>query len=469
MIGLPIAFAAPAVLLALVLLPAIWWLLRITPPRPRILAYGPTRSVVSQIGEEEKTPAKSPWWLTALRLLLATAVIVALAGPIYKPSSEEAPGSGPLLIIVETGWSSAPHWPAIVDTARRVIRLAENTDRPISLLATAESTNQDLAPTDATEILARLDALAPRPYYADHVALLPALTVATDETDFGGVAWLSDGVGGAGVDTLAEFISSRIAAPAVVYSDPGGELFGLTPPEGQIDALVVPVDRRDGDNAAGGIVRAYDLQGRVIGEAPFALAAGERGGTARFPLPVELRNEIVRVDVAGAGTAGAVQLLDDRWQRRRVGLLSGAAADTAQPLLSPLYYLSRAIQPFADVREPREANAAIAVPELIEGGVSVIAMADIGTLNPDIEETVADWVRDGGTLVRFAGPRLAAATDALIPVRLRHGDRILGGSLTWQTPYHAPITCGLHVLCVIVRMNPVLGPTGCVNPTLGFD
>jgi hypothetical protein len=434
MIGLPIAFATPAVLLALALLPAIWWLLRITPPRPRMLAYGPTRSVVSQIGEEEKTPAKSPWWLTALRLLLAAAVIVALAGPIYKPSSEEAPGAGPLLIIVENGWSSAPQWPAIVDTARRVIRLAEDADRPMALLATAESANQDLAPTGAAETLARLDALAPRPYVADHRALLPTLASLTDETDFGGVAWLSDGVGGAAVEAFAEYLRERIAAPAVAYSDNSEELFGLKPPEGKVEALVIPVVRRDDAAAAGGIIRAYDLQGRVIGETPFVLAPGERSGTVSFSLPVELRNDIVRVDVAGAGTAGAVQLLDDRWQRRRVGLLSGATADTAQPLLSPLYYLTRAIQPFADVREPREANAAIAVPELIDGGASVIAMADIGTLNPEIEDTVADWVRDGGTLVRFAGPRLAAATDTLIPVRLRHGDRILGGSLTWQTP-----------------------------------
>ena len=64
-----------------------------------------------------------------------------------------------------------------------------------------------------------------------------------------------------------------------------------------------------------------------------------------------------------------MQLLDDRWRRRRIGLLSGASADTAQPLLSPLYYISRAVQPFADVREPRDANAAVAVPELIEAGV----------------------------------------------------------------------------------------------------
>lgn len=434
MMGLPLAFTAPAVLIALVVLPAIWWLLRITPPRPRLLAYGPTRSVVRQIGAEEKTPSKSPWWLTALRLLLAAAVIVALAGPVYKPSSEEAPGDGPLLVVVENGWTSAPLWPSIVDSARRIIRLAEDADRPLALLATAESDDQDLAPTDATETLARLDALAPRPYVSNHLALLPTLATASGEANFGGVTWLSDGVGGPGVDTFAEFIDERIAAQTIIYSDSNTDLLGLRPPESEASALAVPVVRRDNVAATGGIVRAFDLQGRVIGEAPFSLAAGDTASEARFELPVELRNEIVRVDIAGADTAGSVQLLDDRWQRRRIGILSGAAADTAQPLLSPLYYLSRAIRPFADVREPREANAAIAVPDLIESGASVIAMADIGTLNPEIEDAVADWVRNGGTLVRFAGPRLAAATDSLIPVRLRHGDRILGGSLTWQTP-----------------------------------
>jgi hypothetical protein len=434
MMGLPLVFATPAVLIALAALPVIWWLLRITPPRPQILGYGPTRSVVRQIGAEEKTPSKSPWWLTALRLLVAGGVIVALAGPVYKPSADEAPGQGPLLMVVDNGWASAPHWPAIAETARRIVRLAEEADRPISLLATAESTNQDLAPTDAAATMTRLDALLPRPFAARHAEHIPALTAAADDTAFGGVAWLSDGVGGTGVAAFAEFLEERIGAPAVVYADRRSDLFGLKPPVGHADALVVPVIRRDAGAAAGGIVRAHDLQGRVIGEAPFTIAAGERSGEARFALPVELRNEIVRVDIARAETAGAVQLLDERFQRRRIGLLSGASADSAQPLLSPLYYISRAVQPFADVREPRDANAAVAVPELIEGGASVIAMADIGTLSPDIEEIMANWVREGGTLVRFAGPRLAAATDALIPVRLRHGDRILGGSLTWQTP-----------------------------------
>jgi hypothetical protein len=37
-------------------------------------------------------------------------------------------------------------------------------------------------------------------------------------------------------------------------------------------------------------------------------------------------------------------------------------------------------------------------------------------------------------LVRFAGPRLAASDDDLVPVKLRRGGRILGGSLSWDQP-----------------------------------
>ncbi|MDF3811756.1 BatA domain-containing protein [Rhodopseudomonas sp. BAL398] len=35
MMGLPLSFAEPLLLLGLVALPALWWLLRVMPPRPR--------------------------------------------------------------------------------------------------------------------------------------------------------------------------------------------------------------------------------------------------------------------------------------------------------------------------------------------------------------------------------------------------------------------------------------------------
>lgn len=431
MSALPFAFAYPPILFALLALPLIWLLLRVTPPKPRTESFPPTRLLL-EIAPKEETPARTPWWLILLRCLIAVALIVALAGPIYKPTTEEAPGAGPLLLVVDNGWASAPDWNAIGETARRIIGLAEEAGRPISIVATADGPAQELAPTDAAEIRRRLEALAPRPYAPDYAALLPSLDAAVRATAFGGVVWLSDGLANPGGDSLGTFLTQRIDGPMAAYADSNAEVVALKPPLGAADALVVPVIRSTTGLPAAGFVRATDLRGRSIGDAPFSFEVGARDAEARIELPVELRNDIARLDLVGDETAGAVQLLDDRWARRRVGLLSGATADAAQPLLSPLYYIARAVQPFADVSEPRDANAAVAVPQLIEAGASVIVMADIGTLPPVVEDEVAQWVAEGGTLVRFAGPHLATATDSLIPVRLRGGDRVLGGSLTWE-------------------------------------
>ena len=54
---------------------------------------------------------------------------------------------------------------------------------------------------------------------------------------------------------------------------------------------------------------------------------------------------------------------------------------------------------------------------------------------------VTAFVEQGGMLLRFAGSRLAAGNDELVPVRLRRGGRSLGGTLSWDTPKtFAPFT-----------------------------
>ena len=43
-------------------------------------------------------------------------------------------------------------------------------------------------------------------------------------------------------------------------------------------------------------------------------------------------------------------------------------------------------------------------------------------------------MKEGGVTLRFAGPRLAAGGDDLIPVSLRGGGRALGGAMSWSEP-----------------------------------
>ncbi|MET0156991.1 MAG: BatA domain-containing protein, partial [Methyloceanibacter sp.] len=75
-----IGFLQPWILLGLAALPAIWWLLRLTPPTPQHVVFPPTR-LLKDLKSTEETPAHSPWWLTALRMLLAALIVFALARP----------------------------------------------------------------------------------------------------------------------------------------------------------------------------------------------------------------------------------------------------------------------------------------------------------------------------------------------------------------------------------------------------
>src|SRR5271155_1822049 len=84
--GLPLSFAEPMLLLGLLILPVLWWLLRVIPPRPRRIEFPPTQ-LLFDIAPKEETPSRTPWWLTALRLAAAALVILAAAGPIWNPQT----------------------------------------------------------------------------------------------------------------------------------------------------------------------------------------------------------------------------------------------------------------------------------------------------------------------------------------------------------------------------------------------
>src|SRR5258708_24285609 len=103
-----LSFGAPYLLYALIGLPIIYWLLRVTPPAPKRIVFPPLRLLFG-LRSEEETPARTPWWLLLMRLTAAALAIVALATPFYDPTPV-AQGSGPLVLVVDNGWTSAAQW-----------------------------------------------------------------------------------------------------------------------------------------------------------------------------------------------------------------------------------------------------------------------------------------------------------------------------------------------------------------------
>ncbi len=86
------------------------------------------------------------------------------------------------------------------------------------------------------------------------------------------------------------------------------------------------------------------------------------------------------------------------------------------------------------MRSPKNANLSEGLDSVLKQNISVLMLADIGTLTGEAAQKVDDFVKRGGLLVRFAGPRLEKAGDDLLPVALRSGGRSLGGALSWSTP-----------------------------------
>ncbi|MBV9562998.1 MAG: DUF4159 domain-containing protein [Bradyrhizobium sp.] len=434
MAGLPLSFAEPLMLIGLVSLPVLWWLLRVMPPRPRRIEFPPTR-LLFDIAPKEETPSRTPWWLTALRLAAAALVILAAAGPIWNPRTSLAGGSAPLLLLFDDSWSAASNWDARVRAADELIAKADSDRRGVALVSFAEP-NKDITMMPAGAARVALRQLAPKPYTIDRTDILPAIDRFLKATGDVEIAFLSDGVdAGHGADFVSGL--GRIIGDRTLTIFEGGtpSPLALAGAENAAANMTVKVLRVD-SSVGGGTVRALDAKGSPIGEARFGFAPQARETDATFDLPVELRNDITRLEISGERSAGAVQLLDKRWRRRAVGIVSGATIDTAQPLLAPTFYLTRALGPFADVRLGDRGAPQQVTTQLLDQKLPLIVMADVGTLSPDMRDRLAAWIDQGGVLVRFAGPRLAQGDDDLVPVKLRRGGRTLGGSLTWEKPQH---------------------------------
>ena len=430
--ALPLAFAQPLVLLGLLSLPVLWWLLRLVPPRPRVIDFPPTR-LLFEIAPKEETPSRTPWWLTLLRLTLAALVIIAAAGPLWNPPLATTAKAAPLLILIDDGWAAANSWDERLRTADELAARAEADNRAVAFLPLSE-TGRDISLGVAGAARVQLKQIKPKPQAVDRVEALPLLDrffKATPEVE---TVWLSDGVDlgkAAGfIDGLKRIVAGR---PLTVVTGGIATAHALAGADNAAGALTVNVLRAQAAGAENGLVKAIDLKGLPLGEAPFSFTSGTREAVATIDLPVEIRNDVARLEIVGERSAGSVQLLDKRWRRRTVGIVSGSSADRSQPLIGASYYLARALNPFADVRLAEGVAPAIATTRFLDQHLPMLILADVGNV-AEVRARLDKWIDNGGVLVRFAGPHLAGATDDLEPVKLRRGGRILGGSLSWEKP-----------------------------------
>ncbi|EKE44737.1 hypothetical protein OCGS_1120 [Oceaniovalibus guishaninsula JLT2003] len=423
----PIGFTAPWLLAGLAALPLLWIVLRAVPPAP-IRRRFPGVALLLGLRDADQTADRTPWWLLLLRMLALAAAIVGFAGPVLNPVQRIA-GTGPLLVLMDGTWADAGDWQRHLDRAAQALDEAARDDRTAAVVVLTDRPEGPLPFRAASDWAMQVPSSMPKPWQPEGAAAwADGLDGAFD------TIWLSDGLDR---EERAPVLAALEKRGTVRVFQSARPVRALRPPVFQDGVIELTALRMDSDGAAtvGVVARGLDPNGieRDLARGDLTFPAGQAEGVLRLSLPPELRNRVSRFEIEGARSAAAVALTDDSLRRREVALIAGSEDREALQLLSPTYYLERALAPSTDLLHGTLGDVLLANPD-------AIVLADVARIAPGQSEALQDWVREGGLLVRFAGPRLAASDvsrdgpDPLLPVRLRAGGRSIGGAMSWGEP-----------------------------------
>ena len=425
----PIGFAAPWLLIALAALPILWIILRAVPPAP-IRRRFPGVALLLGLNDEESVSDRTPWWLLLLRMLAVAAIIVGLAGPVLNPQDEAETGTGPLLIVMDGSWASARDWDRSADLVDGVLAEAGRQGRTAAILRLTSP--EDVTFRAANALRSRLPGYTPRPWEPTTEGM-EAVAAALPEDAFD-TYWLSDGLARAGRTTLLNALEDR--GDVTIYESPRPAL-GLKPVQIEDGALQITAIRPMALGPQEITVQAMgrDPSGtlRTLANLPMTFQDAATEATAGLSLPAELRARVTHLTIAGVRTAGATTLSDDSFRRREVALIGTRQEGETLDLLSPMFYLRKALQPSVDLLEGP-------LMDMIPANPDVVVLADVAQLSEAEEDALFEWIDQGGLLLRFAGPRLAGSDvsreieDPFLPVRLRAGGRNVGGAMSWGEP-----------------------------------
>lgn len=426
-----LGFLSPWLLLGLLALPVLWWLLRAVPPAP-IRRLFPAVRILLGLEDPEKTPDKTPWWLLLLRLVAIAAAILAFARPVLNPDTRDI-GSGPLLVLMDGGWASAPDWRKRQVWLEGALNSASRDGRPVALVSMTQAVPSEGALTfrDADAAVERLALMEPRSYGPDRAGY--ADWISSQDVDDFDTIWVHDGLEVEGSDALVEALKTRGNVTMVGGSGAPDALRPAVLEEGVLKITAI----RSGGLSGPVTVNVFgpDPAGieRVLASSDGFFEDQATEAELLLDLPLELRNRVTRLELSQGLSAGGVVLADDGLRRRKVGLIQGGGEDEGQQLVRPLHYLRKALLPTAELVEAPLSDVLNTAPDMI-------ILADVGTLAPAEQSALIEWVEDGGLLLRFAGPRLAQSgagqldEDVLLPVRLRAGGRSVGGAMSWGDP-----------------------------------
>ena len=383
----------------------------------------PSLALLDDLSPREETPAQTPWWIIALRLAILALVILGLSRPSITPQIDRNSVSGPILLVIDNGWTSAARWSDYARHALSVVDEASENARPVHILWTSDTVEINAVDQSKPYLDLRrlIQSSQPTAWAPDRSAALNRLTDSALKP--GQIIWLSDALDHADASSFGEALSQL--APTEIRALPPLGVLSITSVELTSSGAQIHLTRLASEETLTARIIARTLDGASIASESVEIEAGQTTAIVEFALPAARLNTIAKFDVMNAASTGQVWLWDDTALTPRVALAD--PTPSAQPLLEEFYYVRKALAPHTRLVEGNLSDVIVDAPD-------AIVLGDRAQFTDENFNALTEWIEQGGALIRFSGPKLAAAADDLTPTPLRPASRSLGGVLAWDDP-----------------------------------
>lgn len=412
----------PWILFALVGVPLLWRVLKAAPPPPRVVRF-PGLFFLQGLQNRQETPGIMPLWLLVLRSLLVVALILAAAGPVWRPQGATAPPERPLWVLLDNSFAAQGQWDRILATADRLVTLAFAVGRPVAWRALAPQPDGTqpggvLNPAEWQKVQRTLQPSPLLPELAATLQSPPDILKQPADVVIVSAGLLPGAKTAWWLGQLQAFGTPQVIVPG--GNPPAVAFTGL---DWQGDTATVTLSRWQVGGTLPQSVRLVDAQGAAVAEAPVTFAGDDRKTKVSMRLPADVARTVRQVRLSGEAALGGLWLTGGGWALPPVGII-GDGAGTAS-LTDERHYVRQALAT-AGIR-----STTAPLDQLLEEGTAVLVWPDSAVLATAERQRLADAVANGLVLVRLAGDNLAAASglDPLLPVRLRPGKRVLGGKV----------------------------------------
>ena len=431
-----VTFLYPVLLAGLLLLPVLWLIIRSAPRRPRKIVF-PAALLLIGAAHNRRNAEHAPLWQTILRSLILLALILAAAHPVLN-KTDYAPENGAILVMVDNSWSGAAHWPQYQQGMKQIVNQARLNNQSIFIGVTApEATGANssdlpplqgpLSPHDAQNAF---DRLQPHPWAPAYAALATTIADRQDITNaIAGAILLTNNIDAPGKATLATDLSA--VSPLIVVH-PGAEIHNGTIVISALarnrNGMTVTLSHNVQPAARQTTLVARNDRGQIVLRHPLTIAQQTARTRIEVPLPGDIANAIQTVGLSDIESAAALFQTGAKWQQRKVGIV--VSSGEGPVLLSDRYFfLDRAISPYASITYGTLDSLLGQKPDIL---VTTGTIPGLGSQ----QGALAQWIDNGGMLVRFAGSTTSSPDDRFLPVTLRLGNRDFGGSMSWERPKH---------------------------------